>query len=245
MSRSPSAFETPNGVDAPTARQGNSQDQGNGQGQGNGLRKGERQRKTWWERRRTRLSQVLAIGALVLVGLTESNWEQQHPAIASLLYSLGLALAAIGAAGRIWCSFFISGRKDGELVCEGPYSISRNPLYLFSCIGLVGIGLTSETFTYPLLFLLLFGLYYPSILRREERRLEQMFGAAYRDYLARVPRFWPRFSLYREPQRWLSNPRLFRRHIINDICFVWLAALIELIEGLRRTGLLPHLFHLW
>jgi protein-S-isoprenylcysteine O-methyltransferase Ste14 len=205
----------------------------------------ERQRKTWWEQRRTRLSQALAVIALLLVGLTESHWEESHPAVASLLYSFGLALAAIGAAGRIWCSFFISGRKDGELVCEGPYSISRNPLYLFSCLGLTGIGLCTETLTYPLVFLLLFGLYYPSILWREERRLEELFGEAYRSYLNRVPRFWPRLALYQEPQRWLSNPRLFRRHILNDICFVWLAALIELIEGLRRIGVLPHLFHLW
>jgi hypothetical protein len=165
--------------------------------------------------------------------------------VATFLYSAGLALAAIGAAGRIWCSFFISGRKDGQLVTEGPYSISRNPLYVFSCIGLVGVGLTTETLTYPVLFLAIFGMYYPGIMEREERRLEELFGEAYGQYRQRVPRFWPRLQLYSEPASWSSNPRLFRRHILSDIWFVWIAAIIELIEGLRDVGVLPHLLHLW
>lgn len=201
--------------------------------------------KTWWERQRTGLSKLVAGLAFVVVALTQSRWELHHEDVATFLFSAGLALAAIGAAGRIWCSFFISGRKDGQLVTEGPYSISRNPLYVFSCIGLVGVGLTTETLTYPLLFLAIFGLYYPGIMAREERRLEELFGEAYRSYRQRVPRFWPRLKLYSEPASWSSNPRLFRRHILSDIWFVWIAAIIELIEGFRNVGLLPHLLNLW
>ena len=165
--------------------------------------------------------------------------------MATFLFSTGLGLAAIGATGRIWCSFFISGRKDGELVTEGPYSISRNPLYVFSCIGLVGVGLSTETLTYPLLFLVIFGLYYPGIMAREERRLEELFGESFRQYRQRVPRFWPNPRIYSEPASWSSNPRLFRRHILSDIWFVWIAAIIELVEGLRNVGWLPNLFMLW
>ena len=201
--------------------------------------------KTWWEQQRTGLSKMVGGLAFVVVALTQSGWELHHDDVATFLYSTGLALAAIGAAGRIWCSFFISGRKDGQLVTEGPYSISRNPLYVFSCIGLVGVGLTTETLTYPLLFLVIFGVYYPGIMSREERRLEEMFGEAYRHYRQRVPRFWPQPRLYHEPASWSGNPRLFRRHILSDIWFVWIAAIIELVEGFRNVGWLPHLVQLW
>ena len=201
--------------------------------------------KTWWEHQRTGLSKLVAALAFIVVALTQSHWELQHENVASFLFSTGLGLAAIGATGRIWCSFFISGRKDGELVTEGPYSISRNPLYVFSCIGLVGVGLSTETLTYPLLFLVIFGLYYPGIMAREERRLEELFGESFRQYRQRVPRFWPNRGLYSEPASWSSNPRLFRRHILSDIWFVWIAAIIELVEGLRNVGLLPHLLTLW
>jgi protein-S-isoprenylcysteine O-methyltransferase Ste14 len=201
--------------------------------------------KTWWEHQRTGLSKLVAAVAFIVVALTQSHWELHHENVASFLFSTGLGLAAIGATGRIWCSFFISGRKDGELVTEGPYSISRNPLYVFSCIGLVGVGLSTETLTYPLLFLVIFGLYYPGIMAREERRLEELFGESFRQYRQRVPRFWPNRGLYSEPASWSSNPRLFRRHILSDIWFVWITAIIELVEGLRSVGLLPHLLTLW
>ncbi|MCP9802830.1 isoprenylcysteine carboxylmethyltransferase family protein [Cyanobium sp. T1G-Tous] len=201
--------------------------------------------KTWWEHQRTGLSKLVAALAFIVVALTQSHWELEHENVGSFLFSTGLGLAAIGATGRIWCSFFISGRKDGELVTEGPYSISRNPLYVFSCIGLVGVGLSTETLTYPLLFLVIFGLYYPGIMAREERRLEELFGESFRQYRQRVPRFWPNRGLYSEPASWSSNPRLFRRHILSDIWFVWIAAIIELVEGLRNVGLLPHLLTLW
>lgn len=201
--------------------------------------------KTWWEHQRTGLSKLVAALAFLVVALTQSHWELNHENVATFLFSTGLGLAAIGATGRIWCSFFISGRKDGELVTEGPYSISRNPLYVFSCIGLVGVGLSTETLTYPLLFLVIFGLYYPGIMAREERRLEELFGESFRQYRQRVPRFWPNRGLYSEPASWSSNPRLFRRHILSDIWFVWIAAIIELVEGLRNVGWLPHLLTLW
>ena len=201
--------------------------------------------KTWWEHQRTGLSKLVAALAFILVALTQSHWELHHENVATFLFSTGLGLAAIGATGRIWCSFFISGRKDGELVTEGPYSISRNPLYVFSCIGLVGVGLSTETLTYPLLFLVIFGLYYPGIMAREERRLEELFGESFRQYRQRVPRFWPNRGLYSEPASWSSNPRLFRRHILSDIWFVWIAAIIELVEGLRNVGWLTHLLTLW
>lgn len=187
----------------------------------------------------------MAALAFILLALTQSHWELQDENVATFLFSTGLGLAAIGATGRIWCSFFISGRKDGELVTEGPYSISRNPLYVFSSIGLVGVGLSTETLTYPLLFLVIFGLYYPGIMAREEKRLEELFGESFRQYRQRVPRFWPNPGLYSEPTSWSSNPRLFRRHILSDIWFVWIAAIIELVEGMRNVGWLPHLLTLW
>ena len=201
--------------------------------------------KTWWEDQRTGLSKLVAVVAFILLALTQSHWELQDENVATFLFSTGLGLAAIGSTGRIWCSFFISGRKDGELVTEGPYSISRNPLYVFSSIGLVGVGLSTETLTYPLLFLVIFGLYYPGIMAREERRLEELFGESFRQYRQRVPRFWPNPGLYSEPTSWSSNPRLFRRHILSDIWFVWIAAIIELVEGMRNVGWVPHLLTLW
>jgi protein-S-isoprenylcysteine O-methyltransferase Ste14 len=201
--------------------------------------------KTWWENQRTKLSKLVGVLAFLVVALTESRWKADQETVAIILVTTGLALAAVGTVGRIWCSFYISGRKDGQLVTEGPYSMSRNPLYVFSCIGMVGVGMTTKTMTYPILFLAIFGLYYPGIIAREERRLEELFCDVYLRYEQRVPRFWPRLRLYSEPPSWSCNPRLFRRHILSDIWFIWVVAIIELIEGLGNMRVLPHLMNLW
>jgi hypothetical protein len=34
-------------------------------------------------------------------------------------------------------------------------------------------------------------------------------------------------------------------HLINDTLFIFLAALLEFVEGLRHAGFAPSLLHLW
>ena len=201
--------------------------------------------KTSWEMRRTTLSKIVGVVLLIVAGMTTSNWEFKHDNIATLLYSFGLVFVAVACSGRIWCSFYLSGRKDKVLTTEGPYSMSRNPLYFFSLLGAVGIGLCTETLFYPILFSLVFALYYPGIMAREEVRLAQLFGEDYSQYFRQTPRFFPSLERFSEPNNWSANPVLFRRHVFNDTLFVWLAALLELIEGLRHSGVIPSLFHSW
>ena len=57
--------------------------------------------KTWWEQQRTGLSRLIAVLAFLVVALTESRWELHQEPVAIFLFSIGLALAAVGAAGRI------------------------------------------------------------------------------------------------------------------------------------------------
>ncbi|MCP9913595.1 hypothetical protein KBZ07_09270 [Cyanobium sp. BA20m-14] len=58
---------------------------------------------TWWEQQRTGLSRLIAVLAILVVALTESRWELHQEPVAIFSFSIALALAAVGAAGRIWC----------------------------------------------------------------------------------------------------------------------------------------------
>ena len=80
--------------------------------------------------------------AVALVFLTIVLFSEVPPPTAAYYKSLkilGYALIIGAALGRIWCNIYITGRKDKELCTDGPYSLCRNPLYLFSFIGVVGV----------------------------------------------------------------------------------------------------------
>lgn len=201
--------------------------------------------KSSWERARTRLSKGVGLIALLMAAMTQSNWVLRGYSMAIFLYPFGLALVAMASMGRVWCSFYLSGRKDAELTTDGPYSLCRNPLYFCSALGAAGIGLCTETLLYPAALLLVFAIYYPGIIRREEIRLSVLFGDAYAQYKLCTPVLIPSFGLFSEPDRWNANPRLFRRHIIDDTMFILVAALLVLVGGLRHAGIIPVLLRTW
>jgi protein-S-isoprenylcysteine O-methyltransferase Ste14 len=45
---------------------------------------------------------------------------------------VGYALVIVCVVGRIWCSAYVGGYKNTKLIDTGPFSIVRNPLYVFS-----------------------------------------------------------------------------------------------------------------
>jgi protein-S-isoprenylcysteine O-methyltransferase Ste14 len=188
------------------------------------------------------LSRVFAVAFALALLATESAHE--GTLIAAVLFLIGLVLVALATVGRLWCSLYLSGYKNSELIIAGPYSICRNPLYFFSFLGFSGIGFATETITFAVLLVLTFALFYPIVIEREEQFLRARFGQAFADYCARTPRFFPRLGALREPETYLTNPRLFRRTMGDVLWFVWLVGVIELVEALHNTRLLTPLFHL-
>lgn len=76
-----------------------------------------------------------------------------------------------------------------ELVNDGPYRFSRNPLYLALAIAFLGIGLASNTYWHLLVLPLVVAYMRHGIILPEERHLARLFGPTYRAYLKRVRRW--------------------------------------------------------
>ncbi|MFA5204873.1 MAG: isoprenylcysteine carboxylmethyltransferase family protein [Lentisphaeria bacterium] len=184
----------------------------------------------------------LVIGASLLV--TDSQWPDNN--VFCLLFCLlGYVLVGIGTLGRLWCILYIGGYKSRSLITAGPYSVCRNPLYFFSLLGAVGVGLSTETLTMPAIILVMFAAYYPAVVRNEQNVLRDRHGAEFDAYCQTTPAFFPRWSLLHEPEEWTVHPRVFRRCAFDALWFIWLVGLAELAEGLREAGLLPVLAKLW
>lgn len=161
-----------------------------------------------------------------------------------ILEAGGYALLIICVLGRIWCSTYIGGRKKRDLVASGPYSVVRNPLYVFSFLGVVGIGMASGTLTVPLLLPVIFALYYRVVVAREEAVLVEKFGAAYRHYCREVPRWIPDFGLWREASAPVVQPRFVFRTMLDSVWFFVAVPAFEMIEWLHEQAILPILLRL-
>ncbi len=137
--------------------------------------------------------------AVALIACLVLNWLHPLPfmppslpriAIGAALFLLGVLLVAwSGRTFRKAHTQVLTNQPATAIVTAGPYSVSRNPIYIATFLGLVGlaIGFNSLWFLAAMVvmyFVLRFG-----VIAREEAYLEGKFGAVYLEYKARVRRW--------------------------------------------------------
>jgi protein-S-isoprenylcysteine O-methyltransferase Ste14 len=112
-----------------------------------------------------------------------------HPSIPSLW--IGGIIAFSGAFLRLWAAGHIE--KGISLTRGGPYSLTRNPLYLGSFIMAIGVFIGGQAYwLLPFFGLFFLGLYYP-VMRAEEQELLRGHGEKFLEYIRSVPMFFPGF----------------------------------------------------
>lgn len=137
-------------------------------------------------------------GYLIVVGIATYLWPTVFliHAIPYIFFLVpGVVLLAIGLPTLVVSVVSVKGayRKD-ELATTGIFGIVRNPIYaawiVFNVPGLVLLLRSWPMFLAPLLA---FGLC-KLLVGREEKYLQERFGQAYAEYMARVPELfpWPR-----------------------------------------------------
>lgn len=177
-------------------------------------------------------SKLLGIAFLLTVLIMKSTHEGSL--LSAILFLVGVVLIGAATVGRLWCSLYISGYKATGLVTTGPYSLTRNPLYFFSSLGFIGVGLATETVTLGLALALVFLLVYLPVIKREEEQLRSKFGAVFDAYCACTPRFLPNLSKFTEPASYVVNPRMYRSSLGDVIWFVWFVGIIKIIQMLHE-----------
>lgn len=192
------------------------------------------------------LSRIFGLGIAGFMLFGHSSWAKPGRLLPELLFLLGLVLATTAMAGRMWCSFYIAGRKNAVLVTQGPYALCRNPLYLFSLIGGIGVGLASGMFLVVAVIVVAFAAYYPVTIRREENYLRQRHKDQFAAYCLAVPAFWPSFrqNLDVFPEGVTSSSRVFFNHLTSAIWFPVSCGLVHLLSCAHGIGILPVWFTL-
>jgi hypothetical protein len=139
----------------------------------------------------------------------------------------------------VYCSLFIGGRKNDLVVRDGPFSVVRNPLYVFSFLAVVGIGLQSGMVTMLVLLVGGFLLYYPFVVRKEEAFLSHKFGEPYAEYMREVPRWLPNFELWREPDTMEVKLKFVLKTALDAAVFFLPLPLFQVLHLLQVTHTIP------
>ena len=113
-----------------------------------------------------------------------------NPTLKSIL--IGVPFILMGEAIRTWASGFI--KKAKEVAQEGPYALTRNPLYLGTFFIGLGFSLMTNNIITLILFLIIFAFVYTFTIKNEEIELTRIFGPAYLSYKRSVPVFFPGLS---------------------------------------------------
>lgn len=190
------------------------------------------------QKRRINTLRVLFALALPAIVFTRSAWDRPDW-IFELMEVTGIFLIIAAVLGRFWAILYIGGRKNREVMQDGPYSICRHPLYLFSTMGVVGFGLMLGSLV---LTAALGGLAFAILTRtaaREEQFLRAEFGPTYDSYAARVPRIWPRPALFTTRPEVTFRVDTLRGNLFDALVFLSFIPVGDLMEIVKEAQLIP------
>lgn len=135
---------------------------------------------------------IFAGSALVLAQLMPIPFD-----LPLLAKPLSVVLAISGGLLASWAAILFKRHRTtvhpyaeaSRLVTQGPFSYTRNPMYLGLLLALTAIGLWLQSLTALLLAPLFVFVINRCNILPEERRLMQRFGEDYREYHARTHRW--------------------------------------------------------
>jgi len=139
------------------------------------------------------------VAGFIPLGLLRTGSQLQTGLFSYLAFPLWI----IGVAMLIWCFWDFLAKGKGtpapidpprELVVSGLYKYVRNPMYVGVLLVIIGHFLWFGFWAlliYAMFVFLAFGSF---VIFYEEPNLKRRFGAAYEEYLRRVPRWIPRIQ---------------------------------------------------
>jgi protein-S-isoprenylcysteine O-methyltransferase Ste14 len=163
----------------------------------------------WLFRRRSYLPLLMVVPILLAMRQMDPQDHAYEIKQSWALFCMGVSFLGLGV--RIftigYTPFGTSGRNTVEQVAEevntrGIYSLVRHPLYVGNYLIWLGVSMFFMTWWLPVIFTLIYWIYYERIMIAEEEFLRRKFGDAYERWAEKTPAFVP-------------NPRLWVRSTLS------------------------------
>lgn len=142
---------------------------------------------------------ILYVSAIALAILAHLAWALPWfmPPLSDILFAVGWLLvvavvfidvSAMRSLAKARTTI-MPNRGADHLVTTGPFSFSRNPIYLANTLLMIGVGLIAGIAWFIVFAVIAAFATQKLAIEREERHLEQRFGKRYRDYARKVRRW--------------------------------------------------------
>jgi protein-S-isoprenylcysteine O-methyltransferase Ste14 len=189
-----------------------------------------------FEKYRTGISRIVAVFLFLILTFTRTRIESDLAK--AILNNAGLFLITLCVFGRLWSSLYICGKKTTMIVKDGPYSVVRNPLYLCSYLGVLGISLATENLFLIVLLNAAFLFYYPFVIISEEKKLTELHGEPFTQYMQQTPRIIPNFFKLTQPETYEVHVRIFNNALSDAIWFYIAYIAIDFIKLAQSKGII-------
>ncbi len=189
---------------------------------------------TRYENNRINLLRLLFVLLVPMVFMSRPVLEDTP--LSEVSEILGLLLIFSGVLGRAWSILYIGGRKNTSLVTDGPYSICRHPLYLFSTLAVVGFGLLLQSIVVTLVLTAVFGAALAVNAAKEDARLRANFGQDYLDYARTTPALFPAVDKFRTDELVTFDVKHLKSNFWDATVLIFLIPLAEIIESVQEAG---------
>lgn len=163
-----------------------------------------------------------------------------------LMLSIGFGISLLGTLFRWFAvglstNYIIRGGQDRKvyaenLITDGLYAHSRNPLYVGNVLLLVGLGIMSNSAFFNFFLSPLFILFYSAIIRAEEAYLIDKFGDPYLEYKKDSNRWLPRLKGMSETLK--NSTFRWKRVLIKEYTptYIWSSAVVIVFAKINLSG---------
>ncbi len=151
----------------------------------------------WSFRPRTLLFTFETVISGVLLIITTLNFPLPSTSFDSVLRIIGLSLSIMGLIIAVWAKIAMKKSwgpaglnheyQENILITKGPFSFSRNPIYIGIIFLALGACIALRSYLIFLVLIPIIKFYRASV--KEEGILEKKFGKSYLEYKNKVPRF--------------------------------------------------------
>ena len=186
---------------------------------------------------RTRINVLRVLGTALLPPVLFIKPYFDETGFCGFLEQAGMMLIIACVLGRCWAILYIGGNKNARLVTMGPYSLCRNPLYLFSIMGVVGFGFMIQSLVYAVVLTSITCMTLLQAVNKEEAYLSEKFSENYVVYKSSTPRLIPvNFRTFQTEPSVNVDVRALRRCFWDAAFFILTIPALQLVEWLHEVN---------